>query len=371
METWITLFAALVGLTGAVLAVVSEVMRRRSKEQKVIVQVVYPPELQKIKASAEVVPAATEAVPVAPMTPAQRDKPSATPMREAKHPQNATATSPENTVTPAKQAPQHDNKLPPTRPKPLPAAEKDFPMEEGEEKIATKIRIAKLGEEFNIAPRDIEALVKNIPETWGKKYAVVIQDKHYPPKEVIAELMKTRDVSITKQDFTTNEAIQILKKLGFKIVEKAPELLPKKDIQPTIATEAAPSGKAASVALPSSAPVSTLPQDSIRPSRPRIRRQEGLGDAFAMDKQPVTNSADTPQPLVSLGEQPSQKPASSTSRCQPLGNVFAADKSEATPVEVEKVEKPDSTSSAEEKGTQPPSSKNNQRQAVSQLFLDD
>lgn len=79
--------------------------------------------------------------------------------------------------------------------------------------------------EFEINPKEIKKAVENLPEGWGRKYAVDIEGHYYPPKEVILKLLKMKfkdsnGIYFTKMDFTTMDAVRILRRLGFNTVSK-------------------------------------------------------------------------------------------------------------------------------------------------------
>lgn len=95
--------------------------------------------------------------------------------------------------------------------------------------MKTKLREA----EFEVHPEEIKKAVESLSEGWARKYAVDIDGRYYPPKEVIFNLLKmkfknTDRVHFTKMDFTTMDAVRILRRLGFKTVGKEERSLPKK-----------------------------------------------------------------------------------------------------------------------------------------------
>jgi hypothetical protein len=87
--------------------------------------------------------------------------------------------------------------------------------------------------DFEVSPEDIKKAVENLSEGWARKYAVDIEGHYYPPKEVILSLLKMKfknndGIYFTKMDFTTMDAVRILRRLGFKTVGKEERSLPKR-----------------------------------------------------------------------------------------------------------------------------------------------
>jgi len=93
-----------------------------------------------------------------------------------------------------------------------------------------KIRLREA--EFEVDPEEIKKAVENLSEGWARKYAVDVDGRYYKPKEVIFNLLKMKlknsDVYFTKMDFTTTDAVRILRRLGFKTVCKEERSLSKK-----------------------------------------------------------------------------------------------------------------------------------------------
>ncbi len=113
--------------------------------------------------------------------------------------------------------------------------------------MRTKLR----GVEFKVSPGEVREAVKNLTKGWGRKYAVEIEGNYYPPKDVVLELLSSKFEEngevFTRMDFTTMDAVRILRRLGFKTVSK-------KEIKPS------------SKKLSSLAGVISLGGDSIRDS---------------------------------------------------------------------------------------------------------
>lgn len=79
------------------------------------------------------------------------------------------------------------------------------------------------GKKFQINPDDVEKARQSLSQGCGRKYAVVIKGEKYAPKEVIKKLLEKKAISLTKMDFTTMDAVRILRRLGYNIVEKEEE----------------------------------------------------------------------------------------------------------------------------------------------------
>lgn len=77
--------------------------------------------------------------------------------------------------------------------------------------------------EFEVSPEEVKRAVENLLEGWGRKYAVDIKGRYYPPKDVILNLLKIKfkdsnEIYFNRMDFTTMDAVRILRRLGFKTV---------------------------------------------------------------------------------------------------------------------------------------------------------
>ncbi len=76
-----------------------------------------------------------------------------------------------------------------------------------------KLRVR--GRVFNITKKEVEQKLTRIEPEPGVKYFVVIKGKEYPIKQVVDKAF-----SLSRADFVTQEAYRILRRLGFKIVER-------------------------------------------------------------------------------------------------------------------------------------------------------
>jgi uncharacterized protein (DUF433 family) len=77
------------------------------------------------------------------------------------------------------------------------------------------------GKEAHISKKDIEkvALKKRIVGR-GKNYYACINGKRIPVKNLLYEVLKEKGYDVTLLDFTTQDAVRILRKLGVEILEE-------------------------------------------------------------------------------------------------------------------------------------------------------
>ncbi len=76
-----------------------------------------------------------------------------------------------------------------------------------------KLRVR--GKVFNITKKEVEQKLAGIEPELGVKYFIVIEGKEYPIKQIVGKAF-----SLSRADFVTQEAYRILRRLGFKIVER-------------------------------------------------------------------------------------------------------------------------------------------------------
>lgn len=77
---------------------------------------------------------------------------------------------------------------------------------------------------FDTSLEEVKKIAKITDEGYGRNYAVDVEGKYYAPKDILYNLMKFKfeedhEIFFTRQDFTTQDAIRILKKLGLKVLE--------------------------------------------------------------------------------------------------------------------------------------------------------
>ena len=79
------------------------------------------------------------------------------------------------------------------------------------------------GKEISISPEEACALVEATEESPGKgknpKYFVVVGKRKVPVKSALESIVKAKGIDLTVLDFTTQDAVRILRKLGFPIVK--------------------------------------------------------------------------------------------------------------------------------------------------------
>ena len=76
------------------------------------------------------------------------------------------------------------------------------------------------GKETYISKKEIEhAAMRNIAGR-GKSYYALVGARKIPVKNLIYEVLQQKGYNITLLDFTTQDAVRILRKLGVEIIEK-------------------------------------------------------------------------------------------------------------------------------------------------------
>jgi len=79
------------------------------------------------------------------------------------------------------------------------------------------------GKEISISPEEAYALVEATEESSSKgknpKYFVVVGKRRVPVKSALEKIVRTKGIDLTVLDFTTQDAVRILRKLGFPIVK--------------------------------------------------------------------------------------------------------------------------------------------------------
>jgi len=68
--------------------------------------------------------------------------------------------------------------------------------------------------------RRVAESVKNVHRCPRVKYYVEIEDQCLPVKDLVLAVLQVKEPNITRQDFTTEDAVRILKKFGFVVKEK-------------------------------------------------------------------------------------------------------------------------------------------------------
>ena len=80
------------------------------------------------------------------------------------------------------------------------------------------MRFILRGEELEINSRDVGAAVRKCTPEPVRKHYVEVDGKHFPLKQVLEEVLKTKEYKkneFSRLDFTTIDARSILQRLGF------------------------------------------------------------------------------------------------------------------------------------------------------------
>jgi len=77
------------------------------------------------------------------------------------------------------------------------------------------------GRNFELSKDEVIQILKNKSfEQYGSNYVIEIEGKHFPVKEALYEILKSKGIGLTKLDFTTQDAVRIFRKLGFEVLTK-------------------------------------------------------------------------------------------------------------------------------------------------------
>jgi hypothetical protein len=76
------------------------------------------------------------------------------------------------------------------------------------------------GKEAYLSKKDIEKVAKKRIPGRGKTYYALIDGKRIPVKNLLYEVFKEKGYDVTLLDFTTQDALRILRKLDVEIVEE-------------------------------------------------------------------------------------------------------------------------------------------------------
>jgi len=72
--------------------------------------------------------------------------------------------------------------------------------------------------QFKVRPEEVERIAIKLPPSKGRKYAALVRGKTFSPKEIVAHLIAAKNIPLTRMDFTTMDAVRILRRLGFETV---------------------------------------------------------------------------------------------------------------------------------------------------------
>ena len=81
------------------------------------------------------------------------------------------------------------------------------------------------GVELEVKKEEVEEVAKS-GQVKGKgktRYMVIVEGSRLPAKRLISEVLKKKGINLTLQDFSTKDAVHILRKLGFEIVDMEEE----------------------------------------------------------------------------------------------------------------------------------------------------
>jgi hypothetical protein len=81
-------------------------------------------------------------------------------------------------------------------------------------------RFVLRGKEAYLAKKDVEKAARKRIDGRGRTYYALINEKMIPVKNLLYEVLKERGYDVTFLDFTTQDAVRILRKLGVEIVEE-------------------------------------------------------------------------------------------------------------------------------------------------------
>ena len=76
------------------------------------------------------------------------------------------------------------------------------------------------GKEAYLSKKDIEKVVKKRIRGRGKTYYALIDGRRIPVKNLLYEVFKQKGYDVTLLDFTTQDAVRILRKPDVEIVEE-------------------------------------------------------------------------------------------------------------------------------------------------------
>ena len=83
---------------------------------------------------------------------------------------------------------------------------------------------------FEVGPEEIERIATRLPPSKGRKYATFVGGRTFSPKELVVHLIIAKNIPLTRMDFTTMDAVRILRRLGFETHTIGKERKPKKSL---------------------------------------------------------------------------------------------------------------------------------------------
>ncbi len=76
------------------------------------------------------------------------------------------------------------------------------------------------GKEAHLSKKDVEKVAQKRIDGRGRAYCALINGKRIPVKNLLYEVLREKGYDVTLLDFTTQDAVRILRKLGVEIVEE-------------------------------------------------------------------------------------------------------------------------------------------------------
>ena len=83
---------------------------------------------------------------------------------------------------------------------------------------------------FQVDPEEIEKIATRLPPSKGRKYATFVGSRAFSPKELLVQLVTAKNIPLTRMDFTTMDAVRILRRLGFETHPIGTDRKPKKSL---------------------------------------------------------------------------------------------------------------------------------------------
>jgi len=84
-----------------------------------------------------------------------------------------------------------------------------------------KHRFRLRGKEFELSKKEAEQVLKGKNYKQNRsRYFVEVEGRYIPVKESLHEILRNRNIGLTKLDFTTQDAVRIFRKLGFEVLTK-------------------------------------------------------------------------------------------------------------------------------------------------------
>lgn len=81
------------------------------------------------------------------------------------------------------------------------------------------------GTELDVRKEEVEEVARSgkVKGEGKTRYMVVVEGSRVPAKRLLYEVLKRKGVNLTLQDFSTKDAVHVLRKLGFEVVDREEE----------------------------------------------------------------------------------------------------------------------------------------------------